>query len=172
MICEKCMKKEAVIFYRENVNGKEKKYALCADCAKELEFKGEISINTFPSQDEFGIFNSIFGSLFAPAENKLNKVSEGKRCPLCGATFRELAKEGKVGCASCYNTFANELGRTISNIHSNAVHTGKSPSKLRGKLDIKRKIRALENELKEAIRDERFERAAQIRDELNTLRAQ
>ena len=173
MLCEKCKKNEATVFYRENVNGNEKKYALCADCAKELEKSGEIQTNVFRPQDDFPLMNSIFGSLFAPySAREPRRLSEDKRCPLCGASFRELAKEGRVGCASCYDTFSAELERTVSNIHSNAVHTGKTPSRLRGKLDVKKKIRALEGELKEAIRDERFERAAEIRDELNNLRAQ
>jgi len=175
MLCEKCKKNEATVYYRENVNGKEKKYALCSDCAAELEEKGEINISFPSAQDEFGMMNSIFGSLFAPLSpmgQKKFTLADDKKCPLCGASFRDLCAEGRVGCAKCYDTFSSELERTISNIHSNAVHTGKTPSKLRGKLDVKRKIRALEGELKEAIHDERFERAAEIRDELNTLRGQ
>ena len=35
---------------------------------------------------------------------------------------------------------------------------------------MKRRIRSLEGELKDAIKDERYERAAQIRDEINGLR--
>jgi protein arginine kinase activator len=172
MLCEKCSKNEATVYYRENVNGKEKKYALCADCAKKLEANGEISLNSFRPQDELGVFNSIFKNFFAPNEHNDAQIPETKRCPLCSSSFNELVKDGRVGCALCYDTFSAELERTISNIHSNAVHCGKSPSKFRGKLDVKRKIRALESELKEAIKDERFERAAQIRDELNSIRGQ
>lgn len=172
MLCEKCKKNEATVYYREIVNGKEKSISLCADCARELEKKGEISLNTpsFFAQDDLGVFNSIFGSLFDTRPRQ--SVTEGKKCPLCGASYAELAKEGKVGCPECYETFAKELERTIGGIHSNAVHTGRAPSRLRGKLDVKRRIRELEGELKEAISDERYERAAQIRDELNTLRGQ
>lgn len=174
MLCEKCKKNEATVFYRENVNGKEKSYSLCQKCAEKLEKKGEISLSTpsFFGNDDFGVFNSIFGSLFAPEFRSSQALSDTKRCPLCGASYSELAKEGKVGCPGCYDTFATELERTISGIHSNAMHTGKTPSRLRGKLDVKRRIRALEGELKEAISDERYERAAQIRDELNSLRGQ
>ena len=64
------------------------------------------------------------------------------------------------------------LQKTICDIHQNAVHTGRAPKKLSGKLDVKRRIRSLEGELKDAIKDERYERAAQIRDEINGLRGQ
>ena len=46
MLCEKCKKNEATVFYRENVNGKEKNYSLCQKCAEKLEKKGEISFST------------------------------------------------------------------------------------------------------------------------------
>ena len=173
MLCEKCKKNEATVSYREIMNGKEKKFLLCADCAKEMEKSGEISFSApkFFGESEGSLFNSMFGSLFASARPE-RTLSEAKKCPLCGATFGELVKEGKVGCAKCYDAFASELERTVSGIHGQSVHSGKSPAKLAGKLDVKQKIRALERELKEAIKDERYERAAELRDELNTLRAQ
>lgn len=173
MLCERCKKNEATVHYREIINGKERKYLLCADCAREMEKSGEISFSApkFFGDGELGALNSVFGSLFAPPRGA-HTLSEAKKCPLCGATFNELVKEGKVGCAKCYDTFQAELERTISGIHAKETHTGKSPAKLRDKLDVKQKIRALERELKDAIRDERYERAAELRDELNTLRAQ
>ena len=173
MKCERCKKNEATVSYREIMNGKEKKYLLCEDCARELEESGEISLSApkFFGNDEGSLLNSMFGSLFAPARGERN-LAEAKKCPLCGATFGELVKEGKVGCAKCYDAFGAELERTITGIHGQAVHSGKSPAKLGGKLDVKQKMRALEKELKEAIKDERYERAAELRDELNALRAQ
>jgi protein-arginine kinase activator protein McsA len=36
MLCERCKKNEANYYYRENTNGVEKTYHLCADCAREL----------------------------------------------------------------------------------------------------------------------------------------
>ena len=172
MLCERCKTNEATVHYREIMNGKEKKYLLCADCAREMEKSGEISFSApkFFAESE-NMLNSMFGSLFAPPRGE-RALSEAKKCPLCGATFGELVKEGKVGCAKCYDTFAAELERTISGIHGQSTHAGKSPAKLRDKLDVKQKIRALERELREAIKDERFERAAELRDELNGLRAQ
>ena len=173
MLCERCKKNEATVHYREIMNGKEKKYLLCSDCAKELEKSGEISFSApkLFGDSETGFYNSMFGSLFAPVRGE-KALSETKRCPLCGASFGELVKAGKVGCAKCYDTFGAELERTITGIHGQSTHAGRSPAKLKDELDVRQKIRALERELKEAIRDERYERAAELRDELNSLRAQ
>lgn len=115
MLCEKCKKNEASVFYRENINGKERKYSLCPECAAELEKNGEIKFSAFPHLSDmndfapfgdFGSLNSIFGSLFSPESRRSGRISSGKKCPLCGATFNELAAEGRVGCPECYNTFA------------------------------------------------------------------
>ena len=41
MLCERCKKKDATFYYHENVNGAEKTYSLCRDCADEMEKRGE-----------------------------------------------------------------------------------------------------------------------------------
>ena len=79
MLCEKCKKNEASVFYRENINGKERKYSLCPECAAELEKNGEIKFSAFPHLSDmndfapfgdFGSLNSIFGSLFSPESRR------------------------------------------------------------------------------------------------------
>lgn len=112
----KSKKNEATVFYRENVNGKEKNYSLCQKCAEKLEKKGEISFSTpsFFGNDDFGVFNSIFGSLFAPEFRSSQALSDTKRCPLCGASYSELAKEGRSDAPDAMTRLATELERTIS----------------------------------------------------------
>ena len=53
MLCEKCKKNEATFYYHENVNGNEKNYRLCADCAKELEKSGELKTWNKAQDDPF-----------------------------------------------------------------------------------------------------------------------
>ena len=69
MLCEKCGKNEATFYYKENINGTEKAYHLCADCAKKLEESGEIRSfdgNFFDSMNKIFSGDNLFGSLFAP----------------------------------------------------------------------------------------------------------
>ncbi len=188
MLCEKCKKNEATFYYHENVNGEVKEYSLCRECADELEKKGEFKkFGTFgsgfasngfeslfahdPFGDAFEHIDNLFGSLFAPAKTRqLAANTDTKKCPLCGMTLSDFAKEGKAGCPMCYETFDSELEPTIGRIHGRTSHTGRSPVKFREKTELKHKIHALEAEQKEAIKNENYERAAEIRDELKNLR--
>lgn len=185
MLCERCKKNEATFYYHENVNGNEKTYSLCADCAAELEKKGELKKpgsfgdlgawgGLFGDMNEtFGslLDGDLFGSLFAPSKTRqLAERSREKKCPLCGMTLSDFAREGKAGCPTCYDTFADELEPTIGRIHGKTTHVGRTPIKQREKKELRERIRALEAEQKEAIHAENYERAAEIRDELKSLR--
>lgn len=178
MLCERCKKNEANYYYRENTNGVEKTYHLCADCARELEKMGEIK--GFGKESLYdGFFggndlNSLFASLFTPSAKKsqgAKPIPERTKCSLCGAVFDDLVREGKAGCPKCYEVFSDELEESIRRIHGRTSHTGREPVKLREKNEAKRKITTLEGELKEAVAAENYERAAELRDEIKALRA-
>ena len=165
MKCSKCNKKEATVFYREVVNGKETKYALCSDCAADREKEmNDTLFKNFYEPFESG----IFGSLFAPISASAKK--EEKKCTLCGATFRELCEEGKAGCPVCYSVFREEFAPTLTRLHGKVTHRGRVPLKFREKKDREDKILSLEKDLKTAISEERYEDAAALRDRLRELR--
>lgn len=175
MLCDKCKNNNATVFFRENVNGKETKYALCRECADKLEKEGKLSLNyEFPFDSFFSesdSLNNLFGSLFAPTFNVGSKKQlDKKKCSLCASTFDELISGGKVGCSKCYEIFAEELAPTIVRIHGNSKHSGRAPVKLRDKLDLKIRLQSLEKQMKEAIKSQEFERAAVIRDEIKSIK--
>ena len=139
MICDKCKKKNAIVFYNEYVNGQKKSLALCADCAAEAEKAGEISSMDLHKKmlyDPFEDMNSLFGSLFGLPQYTKKSVSEAKRCNLCGAEFRDLVADGKVGCPECYKVFSEELRGTITKIHGTTSHNGDAPARFE-KVNVK-----------------------------------
>lgn len=173
MLCERCKKNEATIFYKETVNGVTKSYSLCRECAAEAESAGEIGtvhMDGLFAPPSLGI-DSLFGSLFGVPQYAAKKaVGEVKKCSLCGSTFPDLVNSGKVGCPHCYDVFADELDATIREIHGTTTHTGAAPKRFRHDRELKKKIQKLEDELKSVISNENYERAAEIRDELKALR--
>lgn len=167
MLCEKCKNKNAVFFYEENLNGKKKSLSLCKECAEELQGSGEISgTSAFPYT--FSPFeDSIFGGLFGGLANKY--VGETKKCKSCGYTVEDFRKSGKAGCADCYKTFSRELEGTIRSIHGGAKHSGRAPARSEEKHKKETQLKDLKAELKAAIANEEFEKAANLRDSIREM---
>ncbi len=184
MLCERCKKNEAVLYYHENINGQQKTYRLCNECEAEMEKNGELkeigSDKLFDGFDSFldtplGEMHNLLASVFGgdTRNEKLAERNENteKKCPVCGTTFKEFAKSGMAGCPSCYDTFADELRPTIGKVHGHTSHIGKAPLRYKEKLDTKKRIAELESEQQNAVKNEDYERAAEIRDELKELRS-
>lgn len=162
MKCEKCGKNEATVLYRESINGNETKMHLCNICAKEREESSPLWHDFFTS--------SLLGGIFAPAAGAKKEMPAAKKCPLCGSDFSALQRSGKVGCPECYGAFSDYLAPTLKRLHGGATHRGRAPKKYRAKLEAENTIRELEAELKRSIENEEYERAAEIRDKLRSLR--
>lgn len=171
MLCEHCKKNEATTHIKTMINGKYAEHRLCADCAEKLGYG-----SMFPdiSADFGGLLSSFFS-------NALPARSGAARCRTCGSTLNDIKRYGKVGCADCYDTFFSELMPTIRSVHGNTEHKGKRPGAIEYSVNetqdgsdapAEDKIETLRAELKKAIEDENFERAAQLRDEIKELEGQ
>jgi len=171
MLCEKCKKRTATVFYNENINGKARAYSLCGECAARLREKGDLQeitsmIGSFA--DPFAVLqNDLFGGFFGlPA---VKTVSNEKKCPNCSCTYAEIAKQGKVGCPHCYETFADELSKTIQSVHGTTTHVGSVPSRHRAQKARVEQMKLLKRQLQEAVSKEDYETAAALRDEIRQL---
>ncbi len=171
MLCEKCKKRTATVFYNENINGQARSYSLCGECAAKLREKGDLQdvtsmIDSFA--DPFSVLhNDLFGGLFGIPVLK-NAPAE-KKCPNCASTYSEIAEHGKVGCPSCYETFRAELAGLIGSVHGTTTHTGNVPSRHRAKKARDEELKRLRSELQNAVTKENYEQAAALRDEIRRL---
>ena len=146
MLCSRCHKNEASVYFKQNINGEVREYAFCPQCAAEAEL-GFTPLN-------------LFGSMFTGTKPK----TERKRCTLCSSTFEEIKRNGKVGCAECYSVFADELKPMIDSIHRGARHNGRAPEGYSEKRKAENELEVLRKDLRAAIDAEEYERAAQLRD--------
>ena len=167
MLCQHCYKNEATTHVKLMVNGEYAEYRLCPECARELGYGG-----MFPDFSDFGGMLSSFLGAALPAR------SGAARCSICGSTMNDIKKSGKVGCANCYELFLSELTPTIRGIHGNTEHIGKHPvieytaeaePQDTAKTEEPDRLSSLKAELKKAIENEQFERAAELRDEIKKL---
>ena len=171
MLCEKCKKRTATVFYNENMNGKVRSYSLCGECAAKLHEKGEIQditsmVGSFADpfselQDHF--FSGFFG--ISPQK----ELRTEKKCTACGTVYAEIAKHGKVGCPECYRVFEDELARLIASVHGTTSHTGSVPSRQRAIRERSETLKRLRSLQQDAVHREDYETAARLRDEIRTL---
>ena len=162
MKCENCNHNDASFFYEENVNGKQKRMALCAECAAKLGLTA--SAPTSP----FGVLSgNLFDGFFGFTPSTVQKT--GKLCPGCGATWREIRASGKVGCPKCYEVFKTEFEPMLHQLHGGAAHTGRAPACHDARREKSARLSELREQLARAIQEEKFESAATLRDEIRAL---
>ncbi len=167
MLCQHCQKNEATTHVKTMINGEYAEYRLCPECAHELGYDSMFS-------DFTADFGGLLGSFFSAA---LPARSGATHCKLCGSTMHDIKNTGKVGCAECYDTFFSELMPTIRNVHGNTEHIGKRPVIEYEKVEEDQSDRKessledLKSQLRQAIEDENFERAAELRDKIKEMEA-
>ncbi len=96
----------------------------------------------------------------------------GPVCPDCGMTLEEFRKKGRLGCAKDYEVFQAHILELLERVHGSRVHVGRIPGTSEAEVERQRRMHALRHELEVAIREEAYESAARLRDELKGLEEQ
>lgn len=169
MLCDNCGKNEANIKYTQIINGVKKEMKLCQKCSEDL---GIDDINFNMPID----FSSFLGDLISDYEENsfMPMMSKPKelRCNNCNTTYSEFLNTGKFGCAECYDAFSSKIESVLKRIHGSNKYVGRKSkckvNEVENKQEQKEedKLKKLENDLKQAIKEERYEDAAKIRDEI------
>ena len=178
MMCE-CGEHEAVIHETVIVNGVHTERHLCESCARRLGLLAGSGTLT-PAG---AIAAAVAAHAASSAQAKKGPASGV--CGSCGTAFSEFKQHGLLGCASCYASFARQLGPLLERAHEGGTHhVGKAPTHAidvakREKAESRRlervarqeKIESLKRDLERAVREELYEKAAAIRDDLRALDA-
>lgn len=160
MQCDVCQQKEATVFLTQIVGGKMQKVNLCESCSKE---KG---VN---DPTGFALTDLLMGMGVAPEAEREPTV---ERCPVCGFTQADLKKTGRLGCSACYDVFSEEIEGMLRNMHKGLEHIGKAPAMFQRTRQIDQKIKSLKTSLDQAVADEQYEKAADLRDQIRQIEAE
>ncbi len=155
--CQICGK-PATVHLTQISGNKIQKFDLCDECAKE---KGI----TDPDGFSLGEIKAGLSGAHKHAH------SESVSCGECGFSAKDFKKLGHFGCPSCYEYFSPIITPMLQGMHKEAEHKGKIPQRSLARLSLKKKITLLEDQLDDAVSEERFEDAARLRDELAGMRA-
>ena len=171
MLCERCNQNNATLYINEYKNGEMKKAYICSDCANvQTNLSGIIQ----PGFENFllGLLEMALGK---NAQDSISKELESVTivCSNCQMTVEEFRKNGRFGCASCYETFQEILENALKKIQPNNEHIGKVPGRLEPLISIKKETENLKKQLQDklnlAIKEEKYEEAAKLRDQIRNL---
>jgi protein arginine kinase activator len=161
MLCTICKEKPATVHLTQIVGDKMQKLDLCEECAKT---KGINDPTSFGLAD----LDLVLG---LGASQQLEQAAGGVelKCSRCGFTQADFKKSGRLGCPECYRTFAEGLAGLLKTMHKGTRHTGKAPEALRATRENASLLKTLQTKLARAIKDENYEQAALMRDEIKQL---
>jgi len=160
MMCSDCNKNPSTVHYTEIINNKKTVLDLCSHCAEKRGFSGQAL--TMPQT--FGVENLV-SKIAMEFETERNLVE----CPSCHLRYEDFKKTGKLGCGKCYTTFGPQLDTLFRKIHGADTHIGKAPGGTRVYENPEKQLETLRTQIKKAIQQEDFERAARLRDEISRL---
>jgi protein arginine kinase activator len=165
-----CHKADAETAIRKVVDGEPQELYVCQACAR-LAAREESAAASQPPAPQEGatgvpaspLMGVILDAAFEIVGRAMS-VSE-PACPVCGILRDEYRKRSRLGCPACYQAFAKELDAAIFDLHRATQHVGKTPVKAHAAWQRQQ----LENALAEAVKNQRYEEAIALRDQLKKL---
>jgi len=165
---------------------------ICQDCACELDqITGGVAIEPpAPPNPKIGMPPMPIGLPMVPAPvpagpigffmQLLKQLEKQHReqelmqvpCPLCGQTLQDVVTTGRIGCPRCYDFFKEHLSPLIHQAQEGHTHhVGKKPKpRPDPKKAIQTSLDTLHRKMDQAVKDERYEDAGLIRDQIAILK--
>lgn len=156
--CNLCGK-PATVHLTQIVNNQIHKLDLCEDCAAA---KGVTDPSGFSLAD---LLIKSSGSAGEAAASSTQLV-----CEHCGFSQADFKKHGRFGCPACYERFRPILDPVLANMHKGMTHLGKVPARSLERKSLQDRLTSLEKQLQDAVKTERYEDAARLRDEIGNLK--
>ena len=161
MKCDRC-DQSATVHLIEIHNGQKIEKHLCEHHAEEEN----VSVKVNPPINE--LLEKFVTKHTGQAADQVHLI-----CDDCGLNYDAFRRDGLLGCPGCYDNFEDAIEPLIARAHEGAVsHFGKVPSYAGSDQLQHQRLLRLRQELQKAVMSEQFERAAQLRDEVQQLESE
>lgn len=159
MKCQYCSN-PSTVHMTEIIQKRKKELHLCEACARQHNLIPEPQQLNVPA-----LLQLLLGQV-APALGGMTSDSACDECPACGWKYAQFRTQGRLGCPEDYDAFRKQLEPLLERIHRSVEHCGKVPARIRRTADLEE----LHRQLRQAIAEERYEEAAQLRDQIRSMR--
>jgi protein arginine kinase activator len=159
MECENCHNAPAKVHMTEIVSEDEKRERhLCEECAEKLG----LTVKHYS-------LSELLSGIAAGQLQQKGGTAPDVTCPSCGMKFAEFQGAGRFGCADDYEAFSELILPRLERFHDATQHVGKSPRTGDSARTQAGYVRSLRAQLREAVAQEAYERAAKLRDEIRKI---
>lgn len=167
MMCDECGVRPANIHLTTLVGGEKQERNLCAVCM--AKYKKQL-----PSIDLSSLAGLLGGFLEKAAGHKQAERDDTPDliCSRCNMSYAEFRRTGMLGCSDCYKAFHDPIEALLVRVHGNTQHNGRVPGGVDSQVALKLNMDKLKQRLVNAITNEEYEDAAQLRDQIRALKAQ
>ena len=157
MKCENCGKNEVTFVYQSNINGQVTEKHLCSECAEKLGYTQRIAAHSRSMMHNFFggslLGSSFFDDFFSPMPSLMGRMLEDPFDDF----FADMPALG-----------AAEEQKEEPQSEQDGLVNGEEQSRFAHM----RQMNALRMEMKKAVHQENFERAAELRDQIHQLEEQ
>lgn len=169
MTCDECGGENPVVHLTVVENNETQTLHLCATCAEARGVHGN------PVPENF-LLAGVLAQLGAEGAGEGSSrggspTTSQPVCPFCGLSLRGFKETGRLGCPHCWSTFEGQLRPLLNRVQGAVQHVGKvylppDPSAS----EREKRLEGLRRKLDRAVELEDFERAADLRDQIRSLR--
>ena len=146
MKCENCGKNEVTFVYQSNINGRVTEKHLCSECAEKLGYSQKIAAHSQRMMQNF-FGGSFFDDFFSPVPSLLSRMDRMLENP-----FDDFFTDMRALSAAPAQQQTQQKQDDLVNKEEQS------------RFAYMRQLNALKMEMKKAVHQENFERAAELRD--------
>ena len=169
MICQICSKNPATVHVTELLHSHDEDSGtssyetldkhICAPCAQTLDLPHMQAVTK----------NSVDIWKLLQKSTKRTRRDESLTCPDCGMTLAEFRNRGRLGCPKDYEVFREHLDGLLARMHNATEHVGRVAGVDPEQLERRQRLSSLREKLEEAIKEEAYEHAAELRDAIRRM---